>query len=472
MRPVLLIDFGSTFTKVTAVDLDEEVLLGHASAFTTVDHDIGDGLSLAMNDLEKEIGVLQYDYRLACSSAAGGLRMIVSGLVPELTAEAGRLAALGAGAKITRVFTHRLSRQDLAHIEANPPDIFLLAGGTDGGNRAVITDNAEALARLDARFPIIIAGNRDAVDDCEDILSDFETTVCPNVMPRFNKLNIDPVQKAIRSLFLTHIIRARGMTKASSLLSGILMPTPSAVLSAMVLLAKGTKREAGIGELFAIDVGGATTDAYSIAEGHPTDVSVVLKGLEEPYAKRTVEGDIGMRYSATGINDVIGTARLAEMSDTTEEDVKHYLTAISKNKAYVTTIDDPRSSSLDRVLASSAVGIASTRHAGTLEEAYTTSGIVYVQTGKDLRGVRHILLTGGSVIHASDPRSIAEHALFSEDNPFSLRPIEAEIWLDKRYILAAMGVLAERESDIALRLMKKELISLGMSTASHVYTKE
>ncbi|NLZ99919.1 MAG: MutL protein, partial [Clostridiaceae bacterium] len=218
MRPVLLIDFGSTFTKVTAVDLDEEILLGHASAFTTVDHDIGCGLASAIKKLEQKTGVLSYEYRLACSSAAGGLRMMVSGLVPELTAEAGRLAALGAGAKITRIFSHRLGRRDLAHIESNPPDIFLLTGGTDGGNRSVIIDNAAALARLSIRFPVIVAGNRDAVDDCEDLLNDFEVSFCPNVMPRFNKLNVEPVQRAIRSLFLTHIIRARGMTKASSLL--------------------------------------------------------------------------------------------------------------------------------------------------------------------------------------------------------------------------------------------------------------
>lgn len=465
MRPVLLIDFGSTFTKVTAVDLDEEVLLGHASAFTTVDHDIGDGLVLAIKQLEQKTGALSYEYRLACSSAAGGLRMMVSGLVPELTAEAGRLAALGAGAKITRIFTHRLGRRDLAFIEANPPDILLLTGGTDGGNRAVITDNASALARLSVRFPVIIAGNRDAADDCEDLLRDFEVTVCPNVMPRFNKLNVEPVQRAIRSLFLTHIIRARGMTKATSLLSGILMPTPSAVLSAVNLLATGTEREAGIGELFAVDVGGATTDVYSIAEGHPTDVSVVLKGLEEPYAKRTVEGDIGMRYSASGINDVVGTENLAAKAGVSEDDVRHYLANIADDKAYVPTADDPNSVLLDLALASSAVDIATTRHAGTLEEAYTTSGIVYVQTGKDLRAIRHILLTGGSVIHASDPKSIAEHALYSEESPLSLRPLEAEIWLDENYILAAMGVLAERESDIALRLMKRELKSLGMSAA-------
>ncbi|NMA00746.1 MAG: MutL protein, partial [Clostridiaceae bacterium] len=250
----------------------------------------------------------------------------------------------------------------------------------------------------------------------------------------------------------------------------ILMPTPSAVLSAMKLLAIGTERETGIGELVAVDVGGATTDVYSIAEGHPTDVSVVLKGLEEPYAKRTVEGDIGMRYSASGIDDVVGTARLAEKAGVSEDEVRHYLASIADNKAYVPTADDPNSALLDQALASSAVDIATTRHAGTLEEAYTTSGIVYVQTGKDLRGIRHILLTGGSIIHASDPKSIAEQALYSEKKPLSLRPLEAEIWLDEKYILAAMGVLAERESDIALRLMKKELKSLGTSATPCVST--
>ena len=86
MKAVLLIDFGSTYTKVTAVDLDSESLIGTASAYTTVQTDINEGLENALCELEKKTGKIEFSERFACSSAAGGLRMVTSGLVPELTA--------------------------------------------------------------------------------------------------------------------------------------------------------------------------------------------------------------------------------------------------------------------------------------------------------------------------------------------------------------------------------------------------
>ncbi|MBP1744843.1 MAG: mutL [Firmicutes bacterium] len=113
MKPVLLIDFGSTYTKVTAVDLDSEQLLGTASSYTTVQTDINEGLSNAIKLLEEKTGKLDFAERFACSSAAGGLRMITSGLVPELTAEAAKVASLGAGAKIIKVFSFQLTEDDI-----------------------------------------------------------------------------------------------------------------------------------------------------------------------------------------------------------------------------------------------------------------------------------------------------------------------------------------------------------------------
>ena len=110
MKPVLLIDFGSTYTKVTAVDVESEALLGTASSYTTVQTDIGEGLQNALNLLEEKTGKLEFAERYACSSAAGGLRMITSGLVPELTAEAAKQASLGAGAKVIRVFSYELTK--------------------------------------------------------------------------------------------------------------------------------------------------------------------------------------------------------------------------------------------------------------------------------------------------------------------------------------------------------------------------
>ena len=302
MKNILLIDFGSTYTKVTAVDVESERLLGTAQSYTTVQTDINEGLDRALSELFARTGKLEFEERFACSSAAGGLRMIASGLVPDLTAKAARLASLGAGAKVLRDYAYQLTEDDLDEIHTLRPDIFLLVGGTDGGNSECILHNASMLAKLGDDFPIILAGNRSAARECERILHGRTTFICENVMPKFGVLNILPVQSRIRELFLARIIQAMGLTKASSLLSGILMPTPSAMMTAMELLSGGTETEAGIGELMAVDVGGATTDVYSIADGMPQAQNTVYKGLPEPYSKRTVEGDIGMRYSIHDIS--------------------------------------------------------------------------------------------------------------------------------------------------------------------------
>lgn len=461
MKPVLLIDFGSTYTKLVAVDLDQAELLGTASALTTADKDIGDGFQKALADLHTRTGVLDYGYKLACSSAAGGLRMMVSGLVPELTAEAARLAALGAGARIIRVFSHELSRRDLEEIEAAVPDIFLLTGGTDGGNQDCVTGNAKKLASLPLTFPIIYAGNRNALDACEVLLKDFPLTVCPNVMPRFGELRIEPVQEEIRALFLSRIVQARGLTRTKELLSGILMPTPSALLAAVTLLADGTGDEPGLGELMAIDVGGATTDVYSIGRGEPDDIRVIVKGLEEPYAKRTVEGDIGVRHSIPGILEEAGLEEIARDAGLSVPETEDLLDQITQDCARLPQGGQDRLRRLDDALAAEAIEAATRRHAGQVEEVYTPTGLAYVQTGKNLKGIRQLILTGGCLVHTARPRLLARRALYSRQRPESLRPLEVELYLDRSYILATLGVLAEREPALALRIMKKELTRLG-----------
>ncbi len=142
----LLIDFGSTYTKLRAIDLERRRILGSGQGPSTVTSDIMVGMRAALADLEKRLGKLpRFKYRLASSSAAGGLRMVTVGLVRELTAEAARRAALGAGARLVGTFANRLTRTDVEQIVALAPDILLLAGGTDGGNSEVILYNAAAL---------------------------------------------------------------------------------------------------------------------------------------------------------------------------------------------------------------------------------------------------------------------------------------------------------------------------------------
>ena len=462
MKPILLIDFGSTYTKLTAVDVDAECLLGTAASYTTVQTDINEGLELGLKLLEEKTGKLTFDQCYACSSAAGGLRMITSGLVPELTGEAAKLASLGAGAKVVGIYAFQLTEDDLEDIQEAKPDIFLLVGGTDGGNTECILHNARMLASIQPAFPIVVAGNRTAARECQRILKDCEVYVCPNVMPKFGVLQIEPTQKQIREIFLNKIIQAKGLSKAAELLSDIMMPTPAAVLQAMELLAKGCEGEPGIGDLVAVDVGGATTDVYSIADGMPEHMNTVYKGLPEPYAKRTVEGDIGMRYSIQGIVDAVGIDRISQLSGLTKERVAQLEEDLKQHTDKVPNGDEELEA-LDSALASMAIEEAVTRHAGTIEETYTMMGQTFVQSGKNLTKVKQIVVTGGSLIHTRRTEEIAAHALYSPDRPQSLRPKTADVWVDRTYILAAMGLLSSYYPQTALRIMKKELEYHGYS---------
>ncbi|MBQ9843642.1 MAG: glutamate mutase L [Oscillospiraceae bacterium] len=462
MKPVLLIDFGSTYTKLTAVDVDSETLLGTAAAYTTVQTDINDGLSKGLALLEEKTGKIDYAETYACSSAAGGLRMVTSGLVPELTGEAAKLASLGAGAKVVGIYAFQLTEDDLEDIAAQKPDIFLLVGGTDGGNTECILHNAKMLASMKPEFPIVVAGNRTAARQCQRILEGCEVYVCPNVMPKFGVLNIEPTQKQIRQIFLNRIIQAKGLSKAAQLLSDIMMPTPSAVLQAMDLLAQGCEGELGIGDLVAVDVGGATTDVYSIADGMPEHMNTVYKGLPEPFSKRTVEGDIGMRYSIQGIVDAAGIDRVSQLSGLSKARVQELVDYLKEHTDTVPNGDNELES-LDFALASMAIEEAVRRHAGTIEETYTMMGLTYVQAGKNLTKVKQIVVTGGSLIHTKRTEQIAAHALYSPAQPASLRPKAAGVWVDRTYILAAMGLLSSHYPAAALRIMKKELEYHGHS---------
>ena len=456
MKAVLLIDFGSTYTKLTAVDLDTETVLGTAQSFTTIGTDINDGLKNALAILEGKTGKLQFAETYACSSAAGGLRMVTSGLVPELTGEAAKLASLGAGAKVVGIYAFQLTEDDLEDIQKAKPDIFLLVGGTDGGNTECILHNAKMLASIKPTFPIVVAGNRTAARECGRILEGCEVYICPNVMPKFGVLKIEETQKQIREIFLNRIVQAKGLSVAAELLDDIMMPTPSAVLQAMELLAQGCEGESGIGELVAVDVGGATTDIYSIADGMPEHMSTVFKGLPEPYAKRTVEGDIGMRYSIQGILDAVGVSRVANLAELTPKRVQELVDYLKENTDKVPDGNEEMEK-LDFALASMAIEEAVRRHAGTIEETYTMMGQTFVQEGKNLTKVGQIVVTGGSLIHTKRTEQIAAHALYSPAQPASLRPKKADVWVDRKYIMAAMGLLSTHYPKAALRIMKKEL---------------
>lgn len=456
---ILLIDFGSTYTKVTVVDLDKEEIVGSASAGTTIGTNIMEGLNRALRQIPEPAGGWNFARKLACSSAAGGLKMIASGLVKELTAEAARRAALGAGARVLEVFSYELTSEDIQKIVKAQPDILLLAGGTNGGNKEILLKNAERLLELPMSLPVVVAGNKVVAPQAAEVLRQKHdpVVVADNVMPELNVLEVESARIAIRDLFLNQIIRAKGLNKAEELIERVMMPTPAAVLSAAELLAKGYKEEKGLGELVIIDVGGATTDVHSIATGDPSKPGVMLKGLPEPYAKRTVEGDLGMRYSAEALVEAAGI-RLNQYLSWSEEEIQTQLELFQKDPWRVP--QNEREAQFDTALGRMAVELSVRRHVGTMEVVYTPFGATYVQHGKDLTPLPAVIGTGGVLLHHSNPEEILRGALFDAAEPTVLKPQQPTLFLDKEYILAAMGLLREVAPLAALRMMKKYLLKL------------
>ncbi|MDO8956491.1 MAG: methylaspartate mutase accessory protein GlmL [Deltaproteobacteria bacterium] len=457
MSLALLIDFGSTFTKIQAIDLAAEEIVAYAQSCTTVETDIMVGLREALDLLPPKIRNSTFSCKLSSSSAAGGLAMVTIGLIPELSAEAARRAALGAGAKVIRVYSFRLSSRELQELEALKPDILLLAGGTDGGNSEVILENAKKLAQSQVRCPIVIAGNKVAADEVNDILSfsGKTTLVTDNVMPEVNVLNVEPARAMIRKVFIERIIEAKGLKKAEDFVEGILMPTPTAVLRAAQLLSQGTASERGLGDLVIVDIGGATTDVHSIGMGNPIQAGVVRKGLPEPLAKRTVEGDLGIRYNARSILKFCGQDQIMKNACLSHSELSHKLEGLSQNVDFLPqSLEDL---DLDFALASCAVKAAMERHAGNIQTLWGLQGQFYLQYGKDLTGFEYLIGTGGIFIHHPRAAAILQKTLFSQEEPFSLRPRNPALYTDAQYCLFAVGLLADRFPDQACRIARKYL---------------
>ncbi|MDP6952410.1 MAG: methylaspartate mutase accessory protein GlmL [Alphaproteobacteria bacterium] len=453
MTYALLIDFGSTYTKLRAVDLERSEIIAGAQGPSTVSTDICVGLDAALEALRTELGHLpEFEYRLASSSAAGGLRMVTVGLVPELTAKAARLAALGAGAKVGGTYSFELTDGDMAEIVAIRPDIVLLSGGTDGGNRKVIEHNGEMIAKSPLACPVVVAGNRNASDRIKETMSlgGKRAIIAENVMPRHLELNIVPAREAIRRVFIEHIVHAKGIDRAAGRFDAVLMPTPAAVLQGAQLIADGTDDRPGLGSVLVVDIGGATTDVHSVSDGLPGDSGVLYHGLPEPHAKRTVEGDLGMRHTARNIVVEVGVVNFAVDVGLDAGVVETLLQRSDRDVEWLPGNADERR--FDLALARAATRLSVTRHAGWHETVYSATGPVTLQHGKDLNDIETIIGTGGVLVHNENPHAILSAALAGDDAPLALRPRAARIVLDRQYALYACGLLSGVVPDEALGL--------------------
>jgi len=467
MQLALLVDFGSTYTKIAAVDLGEEEVIGWAQASSTVDTDMTLAYEEAFSEVKAQLGNkdIDFDYRLCCSSAAGGLRIVCSGLVPSLTSKAAMFAGCSAGGKVIGCYSYELSDYEKAQIEELKPDIVMLVGGTDGGDKKTIINNAKLLATTRLRCPFIMAGNKSASAEVEAILEagGKDVIVTDNVLPELHRLNIPPVQESIERAFMGRIINGKGLEKAKSLVSPRIIPTPLAVFNAAQILAKGTEREEGLGELVVIDVGGSTTDVNSMSQGKSAEANVIEHGIPEPFAKRTVEGDLGVRSSASIVAGFIDQEKLEEISAHAVfampalADIREMADFVTANTDHVPQAKEE--GLINEVLAFICVDLAMTRHAGKMELIYSPSGEkVFLKSGKDLRGIKKVIGTGGVFAHEYNHNFILQGVRAAGHQPLPvLKPEAPEFYVDRDYIFYGMGLLSEVFPDKALRILKRSL---------------
>ncbi|MGL4483862.1 MAG: glutamate mutase L [Anaerovoracaceae bacterium] len=486
----LVAEIGSTTTVVNAftdLSTDNPVFWGQGQAPTSVmEGDVRIGLNGAVEDLKKNAiskGKLtadedfEYEEMLATSSAAGGLKMTVHGLVYDMTAKAAKEAALGAGAIIHYITAGKLRRTDLIKIKDIKPNLILLAGGVDYGERDTAIYNAELIESLKLGIPLIYAGN---VENQEEIRLIFEEPLTgeahtklyieENVYPKIDDLNVEPCRKVIQDAFEDHIIHAPGMEHVRDMVNGPIVPTPGAVMECTKLMSEF------LGNVITLDVGGATTDLHSVTED--SDYISRLLISPEPKAKRTVEGDLGVFVNRDKVIESIGeeeyykrlSRELAilrsgkEANEMTEDEIKEAAKNITIEEMdaildeYKAIPKNEEELVLVEILTKEAVIRAVERHAGSIRYIYGPEGRSTVAQGKDLTQVTSIVGTGGALTRLPGRVKMMEEIAKHNESGLLLFPGEhAKILVDNDYIMASLGVLSKRYPEAATILLKKSL---------------
>ena len=405
MPLVVCADVGSTCTKVAVVDPDSGALISTGEHTTTAGpgRDVLEGLRAA----RAAAGAPAALPTLACSSAGGGLRLAVVGYEREVTAEAGRRVALTAGGRVVHVHSGRLDTASVGALRAAGPDVVLVTGGTDGGNADVLLHNAHRLGTARFPVPIVLAGNASAAADAAAELTGRgrRVSVAANVLPRIGVLEPGPARAAIRSVFLRHVIGGKGLSRGSAFARMVRCATPDAMLTGVEMLAAAT------GDVLVVDVGGATTDVYSVLS---TGGGAQVPASGESAAFRTVEGDLGVRWSVDGVLAAAAAEGL-EVGDVS-----------------------------DAGLAALAARIAVRRHGRPVAPG---------EPPRALRGIRLVLGSGGVLRHGGPEVASAVLAPLLTDHAGGWAvPDRAGTGVAARYVLFAAGLLSAEHPGSAARL--------------------
>ncbi|MDP3966968.1 MAG: glutamate mutase L [Nocardioides sp.] len=444
---VACVDLGSTFTKAALVELGSGRLLATAEHPTTVATDVLEGWHACRDALAAVDPSARDAPVLACSSAGGGLRIAVVGNEELVTAEAGRRVALSSGGHVVGVLSGGLAdAAALDRLRATAPDVVLVVGGTDGGEEETVPVAARTLAEAGWSAPVVVAGNREVGDVARAALAEAGVPhlLAANVVPRIGVLAPEPARAAVRQVFVAHVIGGKGLSAGPDLAAMVRGATPDVVLAGVELLARGVPAEglAGVGDVVVVDVGGATTDVHACVEPDPGLHPVVGATA----SGRTVEGDLGMRWSAvTTVGQDPGAG----------PDLRAAAERRRADPGLVPT--EPAETAYDERLAVLAAGTALRRHAGRSEVVYDGGGRVVVSTGRDLRTVDLVIGSGGVLRHAAP--AVAERVLRAawDADPGWQLPQDPRVLVDADYVLAAAGLLATDHPGTAYRLLRGHL---------------
>jgi uncharacterized protein (TIGR01319 family) len=407
----------------------------------------------------RESDTVGMDLYLSTSSAGGGLQMLVAGVVKNMTAESAERAALGAGAIVIDVLAVDDGRKDYQRVErirGIRPDMILMSGGTDGGTTQHLLDLAETLRAADPRprlghsyrLPVIYAGNREARDAVAEILKervDLEYT--ENLRPVLERENLQPARDAIHELFLRHVMaQAPGYDKLLSWVSAPVMPTPHAV----GMMVQTTAEQQGISVL-AVDIGGATTDVFSV--------------FGETF-NRTVSANLGMSYSVCNVLSEAGTDLIKRWVPVAMNDFT--LRNRLRNKMIrPTTIPQTHEDLLvEQAVAREALRLAFSHHQQLatglkgvqrrreISEAFSQGGS---DSLVDLFDLGLIIGSGGVLSHAPR-RQQAALMMIDAFQPLGITMLA----VDSIFMMPQLGVLSQVEAGIASQVFRRDcLIPLG-----------
>ncbi|MGB7817568.1 MAG: glutamate mutase L [Ornithinibacter sp.] len=428
---VLCVDVGSTFTKAVALDVTTGAVLGTASRPTTVSTDVMHGIEAVREGLA-EHG--EPEEVLVCSSAGGGLRLAVVGYERAVTAEAGHRVGLSAGARVVHVACGPLTGVDVHALRASAPDLVLLVGGTDGGNSDVLLHNAHRIAAARLSAAVVVAGNADSADEVAGILAATgrRHVVTDNVLPRIGVVAPEPAREAIREAFLTHVIGGKGLSRGQEFARMVRAATPDAVLRGVEVVA-----EVVGGDVLVVDVGGATTDVYSVITPQGEDAAIHREVVGTLWHARTVEADLGMRWNAEGIVEAAFREGI-----TLSTNVVRYAARVASDISHLP--DTQPEWQAEEALATAATMVAVRRHGRPPHPS---------ERPRPLVDVALVLGSGGVLRHAPDglaPRVL--DAVVSDHGGGWRVPRAARAAVDTAYLLFAVGLLADRRPGAARAL--------------------